>query len=554
MPDFTFFTTAIDYTNAAPHIGHAYEKVLTDVLARFERLRQRPVYFLTGVDQHGQKVQQSAEKEGLTPLAFAEQCTEKFLALWKTLGVEFDGWAATTDPLHKQAVQRILQRLFEDGQLYKQSHKGFYSVRQEQFLTDKERNEAGEFGPEWGQVVELEEENYYFRLSSHKEWLLRFIETHEHFVIPAFRRVELRNAVERLSGDLCISRPKTRLSWGIELPFDPDFVTYVWFDALINYISFAGYLADAGSGLPKFESLWPAKAQVIGKDILIPAHGIYWPIMMHAIGFPDSHIPTLLVHGWWNISGAKMSKSLGNAIDPAALAERYGVSALRYYLMADISTGQDADFSEERLRMRFNEELANNVGNLLNRSLNMCHRYRQGVLRNVATTDADLTALSKEEAPKAVAAYALAMEKYEIDTALESAIQLARACNQLIESSAPWKLAKDPAQADRLDAVLYHLAESIRLVAILLTPVLPEASRGILSQLNVTATPCLADAVWAGFRTGMSLERRCRFSRGSRRRPALKHKPARVTRDLPSHRVERHPPTPICWSTGVSGA
>lgn len=502
MPDFTFFTTAIDYTNAAPHIGHAYEKVLTDVLARFERLRQRPVYFLTGVDQHGQKVQQSAEKEGLTPLAFAEQCTEKFLALWKTLGVEFDGWAATTDPLHKQAVQRILQRLFEDGQLYKQSHKGFYSVRQEQFLTDKERNEAGEFGPEWGQVVELEEENYYFRLSSHKEWLLRFIETHEHFVIPAFRRVELRNAVERLSGDLCISRPKTRLSWGIELPFDPDFVTYVWFDALINYISFAGYLADAGSGLPKFESLWPAKAQVIGKDILIPAHGIYWPIMMHAIGFPDSHIPTLLVHGWWNISGAKMSKSLGNAIDPAALAERYGVSALRYYLMADISTGQDADFSEERLRMRFNEELANNVGNLLNRSLNMCHRYRQGVLRNVATTDADLTALSKEEAPKAVAAYALAMEKYEIDTALESAIQLARACNQLIESSAPWKLAKDPAQADRLDAVLYHLAESIRLVAILLTPVLPEASRGILSQLNVTATPCLADAVWGGLPDG----------------------------------------------------
>jgi methionyl-tRNA synthetase len=502
MPDFTFFTTAIDYTNAAPHIGHAYEKVLTDVLARFERLRQRPVYFLTGVDQHGQKVQQSAEKEGLTPLAFAEQCTSKFVSLWKTLGVVYDGWAATTNPLHKQTVQRILQRLFEDGQLYKQAHKGFYSVRQEQFLTDKERNEAGEFGDEWGQVVELEEENYYFRLSSHKEWLLHFIDTHEQFVIPAFRRVELRNAVERLSGDLCISRPKTRLSWGIELPFDPDFVTYVWFDALINYISFAGYLADPGSGLPEFESLWPAKAHVIGKDILIPAHGVYWPIMLHAIGFPDSRIPALLVHGWWNISGAKMSKSLGNAIDPAALAERYGVSALRYYLMADISTGQDADFSEERLRMRFNDELANNVGNLLNRSLNMSHRYRQGVLRNAATTDADLNALSLEEAPKAVAAYTLAMEKYEIDTALEAAIQLARSCNQLIESSAPWKLAKDPGQADRLDAVLYHLAESIRVVAILLAPVLPEAALGILSQLNVAAVPALADAGWGGLKDG----------------------------------------------------
>ena len=502
MPDRTFFTTAIDYTNAAPHIGHAYEKVLTDVLSRFERLCQRPVYFLTGVDQHGQKVQQSAEKEGLTPLEFAEQCTAKFLALWKTLGVEFDGWAATTHPLHKQAVQRILQRLFEEGQLYKQGHRGFYSVRQEQFLTDKERNEAGEFGPEWGQVVELEEENYYFRLSAHKDWLLAFIDAHEHFVVPAFRRLELRNAVERLSGDLCISRPKTRLSWGIELPFDPEFVTYVWFDALINYISFAGYLADPGSGLPEFRSLWPAKAHVIGKDILIPAHGVYWPIMLHALGFPDEEIPTLLVHGWWNISGAKMSKSLGNAVDPVALAERYGVSALRYYLMADISTGRDADFSEERLRIRFNDELANNVGNLLNRSLNMAHRYRQGVLRRAATTDADLIALADGEAPKAVAAYTQAMEHYQIDTALEAAVGLARACNQLIESSAPWKLAKDPEQAGRLDAVLYHLAESLRLVAILLSPVLPEAAQGILAQLNVSDVPRLTAAVWGGLPDG----------------------------------------------------
>ncbi|RFC42569.1 MAG: methionyl-tRNA synthetase [Verrucomicrobia bacterium] len=502
MPDRTFFTTAIDYTNAAPHIGHAYEKVLTDVLARFERLCRRPVYFLTGVDQHGQKVQQSAEKEGLSPLEFAEQCTAKFLALWSTLGVEFDGWAATTHPLHKQAVQRILQRLFEDGQLYKQGHRGFYSVRQEQFLTDKERNEAGEFGPEWGQVVELEEENYYFRLSAHKDWLLSFIDTHEKFVLPAFRRLELRNAVERLSGDLCISRPKKRLSWGIELPFDPEFVTYVWFDALINYISFAGYLADPGSGLPEFRSLWPAKAHVIGKDILIPAHGVYWPIMLHAIGFSDDEIPTLLVHGWWNISGAKMSKSLGNAVDPVVLAERYGVSALRYYLMADISTGRDADFSEERLRMRFNDELANNVGNLLNRSLNMAHRYRQGILRAATTTDADLLALSEGEAPRAVAAYTQAMEHYQIDASLEAAVGLARTCNQLIESSAPWKLAKDPDQAARLDAVLYHLAEALRLVAILLSPVLPEAALGILAQLNVAAPPHLADAVWGGLPDG----------------------------------------------------
>ncbi len=505
MPACTFYTTAIDYTNAPPHIGHAYEKVLTDVLARFERLRRRPVYYLTGVDQHGQKVQQSAEKEGLAPLEFAERCTAKFLDLWKTLDVQFDGWAATTHPLHKQTVQRILQRLFDAGQLYKQRHNGFYSVRQEQFLTDKERNEAGEFGPEWGQVVELEEENWYFRLSDHRDWLLGFIDSHPHFIVPAFRRTELRNAVEKLSGDLCISRPKARLSWGIELPFDSGFVTYVWFDALINYISFAGYLADPDSGLPEFRSLWPARAQVIGKDILIPAHGIYWSIMLHALGFPDDEIPTLLVHGWWNISGAKMSKSLGNTVDPAALAERYGVTALRYYLMADISTGRDADFSEERLRMRFNDELANNVGNLLNRTLNMAHRYRQGVLRRTGCQDADLVSLAGTEAPAAVAEYTKAMEQFEVDAALEAAVRLARTCNQLIEASAPWKLAKDPTLAERLDAVLYHLAESIRIIAVLLVPVLPEAARGILAQLNCPTDPALSDAGWGVLPDGHSL-------------------------------------------------
>ena len=502
MPDCTFFTTAIDYTNAAPHIGHAYEKVLTDVFARFEKLSGRSVYFLTGVDQHGQKVQQSAEKEGLSPLEFAQQCTTKFLSLWEQLGVQYDGWAATTDPRHKQAVQRILQQLFTSGKLYKQAHRGFYSVRQEQFLTDKERTESGEFGPEWGEVVELEEENWYFRLSEYRDWLLGFIDGHEHFVTPSFRRVELRNAVEKLSGDLCISRPKNRLSWGIELPFDTGFVTYVWFDALINYVSFAGYLADPDSGLPRFEALWPAKAHVIGKDILIPAHGVYWPIMLHAIGFPDDQIPNLLVHGWWNISGAKMSKSTGNVIDPAALAAHYGVTALRYYLMADISTGKDADFSEERLRMRFNDELANNVGNLLNRTLNMAHRYRTGVLRKIANPDPDLAQLALRDAPNAVVTYTYAMARYQVDAALDAAIQLARACNQLIESSAPWKLAKDPAQAERLDAVLYHLAEAIRIVAILLNPVLPDASLSILAQLAVDTTPSLHDAVWGRLEDG----------------------------------------------------
>ena len=238
-------------------------------------------------------------------------------------------------------------------------------------MTDKERGPDGEFGPEWGEIEFREEENYYFKLNQHKEWLLRYIENRKDAVIPDFRQTELRNAVEKLSGDLCISRPKSRLDWGIELPFDKDFVTYVWFDALTNYISFAGYdpsKSNIKHQTSNFRDRWPA-LQIIGKDILVPAHGIYWLIMLHAIGFPDDQMPQLLVHGWWNIGGAKMSKSVGNIVDPFVLADKYSADALRYYLMSDIATGQDADFSEDRLVERYNADLANSLGNLLNRAL-----------------------------------------------------------------------------------------------------------------------------------------------------------------------------------------
>src|SRR5205814_2287363 len=340
-----FITTAIDYTNSPPHIGHAYEKVLADVMARYHRLKREKVFFLTGVDQHGQKVQQSAAKAGVAPSEFVKETTQKFVDLWKKLDVQYDDWAETTSERHKKVVQGILQRLFEQGQIYKDKQSGFYSVRQEQFLTDKERGPDGEFGPEWGQVEFREEENYYFKLERHKRWLLDLIDkrskTEKPFIIPDFRETELRNAVERLSGDLCISRPKSRLSWGIELPFDREYVNYVWFDALSNYISFAGYdpTIDKYENQPKeFLEKWPA-VQIIGKDILIPAHGIYWPIMLHALGFPDEAMPQLLVHGWWNLSGAKMSKSVGNIVDSNALTDKYGPEAVRYYLMSDIATG-----------------------------------------------------------------------------------------------------------------------------------------------------------------------------------------------------------------------
>jgi methionyl-tRNA synthetase len=492
-----FITTAIDYTNAAPHIGHAYEKILADVLARYHRLKGERVFFLTGVDQHGQKVQQAAQKAGMDPARYAGEMTEKFVALWAKLGVGYDCWAATTDPRHERCVQRILQRLHDDGQLYKAAYGGYYSVRQEQFLTDKERGPDGEFGAEWGEVVYLEEENWYFKLTRHRAWLENFVETHSAFVFPGFRRTELLNAVRKLGGDLSISRPKERLAWGIELPFDAGYVTYVWFDALINYISFAGYLAKGGDGLPAFDDLWPANAHVIGKDILVPAHGIYWPIMLHALGFPDDKIAHLLVHGYINNAGEKMSKTLGNIIDPDALADKYGPEALRYYLMRDCTMGQDMEFAENRLVTRFNTDLANGLGNLLNRTLNMAGRYRNGVLTRAPHDDAGIRHV-EAGAFLAVETFTARMDEYQIHLALEAAWSFVSRCDQFVETSAPFKLAKDPAQAAFLDAILYTLAESLRVLAILAAPVMPKASAAILAQLNVPGEPLLADAKWGG--------------------------------------------------------
>ena len=512
MPKTFFITTAIYYTNSSPHVGHAYGMVLADVIARYHRLKEENVFFLTGVDQHGQKVQQSAAKAGVPPAEFVKGITQEFIDLAKKLDVKYDDWAETTSDRHKKVVRGILQRLFDDGQIYKDKQAGHYSVRQEQFLTDKERGPDGQFGPEWGGIKFREEENYYFKLSQYKDWLLQYMDNRADAVIPAFRQTELRNAVEKISGDLCISRPKSRLDWGIELPFDNNFVTYVWFDALTNYISFADYDPShptINSQLSTFRDKWPA-LQIIGKDILVPAHGIYWLIMLHAIGFPDDQMPQLLVHGWWNLGGAKMSKSVGNVVDPFVLIDKYSAEAMRYYLMSDIARGKDADFSEQRLMERYNSDLANSLGNLLNRTLNMTQQYRQGILK----APSDPTTLVLTNAPvqfesaaaffKAVLfGYSGSFDIFDIDASLDDVIMCAVSRNGFVDSTKPWMVAKDRTKRGRLDEILYTLCESLRIIAILISPVLPKAAHGIFDQLNWKMESSgkeerfsLADAEW----------------------------------------------------------
>jgi methionyl-tRNA synthetase len=481
-----YITTAIDYTNAAPHIGHAYEKILADVMTRYQRRLGNAVFFLTGVDQHGQKVQKSAEAKGLDPQVFVDQITSSFTELWQQLEVNYDGWAATTHPLHKKVVRAILQKLHDQGQLYKQSYKGYYSLRQEQFITEKERNADGSWPEEWGEVTELEEENWYFKLSQHIPWLKQFLKSHPDFITPAFRAQDVINALENsAAADLCISRPIERLSWGIPLPFDERFVNYVWFDALTNYLSFAGYLAEEceNKDLPNFNELWHPQAQVIGKDILIPAHAIYWTTILHALGFSDDQMPKLIVHGWWNIKGSKMSKTLGNIVNPKTIAENLGTDALRFYLMRDIATGYDADFQEERLYMSYNKELGGGMGNLLNRSINMAIKYRDNTLPSF-TYDDPMNQELRQTTAQARSDYLTHMNEWNFHLAIQSIWKIISAANAFVDSSKPFSLAKDPQQQDRLNSILYHLAESILHASILLEPICPTAMQKVWQQLQ----------------------------------------------------------------------
>src|SRR5208282_3114549 len=382
-----YITTAIDYVNGQPHLGHAYEKIVADVIARSRRSLGQEVFFLTGLDEHGQKVQQAAVAEGKTPQAYCDELAADWKAFAKKLELTNDDFVRTTEPRHKKFVQALLAKLHEAGQFYKETYKGFYSTKEETFLTDKDRLPDGTFDPVYGEVIELEESNYWFKLREHQQWLIDYIEANPSFVQPDHRRNEVLGFLKNNTlEDLCITRPASRLSWGIPLPFDPDFVTYVWFDALVNYTSIAAAHGDEAvlSALnPSLAtrhsslSLWPADIHVIGKDI-VKFHAVFWPIMLKAMGLP---LPKqILVHGWWQKDGTKISKSTGNVVDPIAVIDEWGLDAFRFYVLRELDIGPDGNWTDAGFKSRYQAELANGLGNLVNRSLSMLKRYRNGIV------------------------------------------------------------------------------------------------------------------------------------------------------------------------------
>ncbi len=463
-----YITTAIDYANGSPHLGHAYEKVLTDIVARYRRLMGDDVKFLTGLDEHGQKVQMSAQKEGLEPQAVCDRLAVEFQGVCGRLHISNDDYIRTTEARHKEVVQEILQKLYDKGEIYKAEYSGYYSQRQEQFVTEKEKVD-GKWPEIFGEVEEVIETNYFFKLAQYQDWLVDFIQSNEDLIYPRFRTADVLQFLKEPLNDLCISRPKSRLEWGIELPFDTDFVTYVWFDALTNYITAAGY------GTDEFEQHWPADYHVIGKDILVPPHAVYWPIMLKAL---EIDLPKhFLVHGWWLSSGAKMSKSTGDVVNPLDLIEQFGADAFRYFVTREMNVGQDSEFSLDLFMSRYNSDLANDLGNLVSRLLNMGGRYTEGKVPAATVAEEPEQELKKLwESTKGE--LQTLFEGFQFHKALERMFTFISGINKYAETRAPWKLAKseDPADRAKLETSLATMAEALRLGVVMLTPVMPEIS------------------------------------------------------------------------------
>ncbi|MEW5746004.1 MAG: methionine--tRNA ligase [Nitrospirota bacterium] len=468
-----YVTTPIYYVNDIPHIGHAYTTIAADVLARYHRLRGDAVFFLTGTDEHGQKVEKAAKDRGKTPKEHADSMVPNFKDLWATLNISNDAFIRTTDPEHVRTVQGLMQKLFDTGEIEKRGYSGWYCVPDERFWTEKDLVEGN--CPDCGRPVEhIHEENYFFLMSKYQDRLVKHIEDNPEYILPETRRNEVLGFLRHNPlGDLCISRPKARLAWGIPLPFDGSFVTYVWFDALVNYYSATEYLA------PRGVAWWPADHHLIGKDILT-THAVYWSAMLMALELP---LPgAIFAHGWWTVEGKKMSKSVGNVVDPNAMADKYGVDAFRYFLFREVTFGLDGDFSEEALIRRINTDLANDLGNLLSRFLTMAEKYFSGDIEVIVSNqvndfgkvciDANRKAHEQELWSR--------LQFYHI---LENIWSMIGEANNYIARKEPWKLAKS--DSEELKQVISDLWNALRLTALSLYPFMPATAEKMWQQLGL---------------------------------------------------------------------
>ena len=472
-----YATTPIYYVNAAPHLGHAYTTILVDVVTRFHRLKGDDTFFLTGTDEHGENIQKAAAAHGKTPQEYADDVSAQFRSTWDRLGVRYDDFIRTTEERHKRVVTEVLQKVYDAGDIVYGEYSGLYCVRCERFYTEKELVDGKcpqhEIEPE-----QRTEANYFFRMEKYREWWRDTLTANPDLVRPERYRNEVLAMLREPIGDLSISRPRSRVPWGIPLPWDQDHVAYVWFDALINYYS---VLVSRGT----YERYWPHVEHFIAKDILKP-HGLFWPIMLKAAGIPlYQH---LNVHGYWLVDDRKMSKSLGNVIRPLEMVKRYGNDAFRYFLVRDMTFGLDASFSEVAIAERVNSDLANDLGNLLNRTLGMLQRYRDGVVppaHDMAPVDVELRQAFTDLPAKMTRQFA----DLQFDRAVESVMEAVRKANKYIADVKPWELAKDESQSQRLDTVLNTLLEALRVASILLDPIIPAKAHELRKQLGIRNAP-----------------------------------------------------------------